>query len=421
MAPNRRLEPPKVSLEVIIALVLALACVGWGLWLRAYALGRPTSFASDEYHFVNGAQRYLQGLPDENDHPALGKLLIALGIRAFGDDGLGWRCVPALFGAASVAFAGLLARRLFSSSAAWVFALVLVSLDGFAIAYSRVALLDSMLTSLLLLSLLLSLGQSTVSLVGAIVVGGLAMGIKFTGVCYLGPLGCALLLRSGPGRVRWLLMAPLLSLFVYYLCQALGLWLTHAPWGPLSVWNQTLALLRHHVGLTDWQNPATSAWSSWLAPVRYLVLWRMEEGAIVRMVTTRGNPLVWWLSSLTVLSLSLWVLWRGVGPVLSAPPSQQTPRSTVSAFRLGPVSLPARSLVFCLAAYWSLLAPWIVTRRDSYLYHYLPSYLLALVLLSGVFGDVVRSRRRAVFLLMGALVSLSVWYSPRWAGLAPWA
>jgi dolichyl-phosphate-mannose--protein O-mannosyl transferase len=83
--------------------------------------------------------------------------------------------------------------------------------------------------------------------------------------------------------------------------------------------------------------------------------------------------------------------------------------------------LPARSLVFCLAAYWSLLAPWIVTRRDSYLYHYLPSYLIALVLLAGVFGDVVRSRRRAVFLLMGALVLLSVWYSPRWAGLAPWA
>jgi dolichyl-phosphate-mannose--protein O-mannosyl transferase len=79
--------------------------------------------------------------------------------------------------------------------------------------------------------------------------------------------------------------------------------------------------------------------------------------------------------------------------------------------------LPARSLLFALVAYWSLLAPWILTRRDSYLYHYLPSYLIALVLLSGVLGEVMRVRRRAVLALLAGIVLLSAWYAPRWAGL----
>ena len=401
---------------------LALACVGVGLcvaaglWLRAHDLWRPPFYAFDEHHFVDNARVYLQGsqlqnrelagLVDGNDHPPLGKLWIALGMRLFGDSGLGWRIMPAAFGAASVLWAALLARRLFPGTPAWCFALVFVSLDGFAIAYSRVALLDGMLTSLLLLCFWLLLGTNRASLAAAAVVGGLALAIKFSGICYLGPLAGALLLRSGSGRLRWLLIAPALSLLVYYACYALGLWLLGAPSGPASVWQHTLELIRHHAGLIDMQNPATSSWPTWFIPTRPLLLWRMVEGSSLRLVTSRGNPLLWWFCSASVLGLSGTLLWRGLGPVLRD-----------ARFRLWAIELPARSLVFALLCYWSLMAPWILTRRDSYLYHYLPAYLVAVVLVSGLFGALYQRRRRWALALALAVVLVSAGYAPRWAGL----
>jgi dolichyl-phosphate-mannose-protein mannosyltransferase len=408
--------PARNSRSTALVLACLCACVAGGLWLRVHDLWRPPFYAFDEHHFVDNARVYLQasqlqaselaGLADSNDHPPLGKLWIALGMQLFGDSGLGWRILPAAFGAASVLWAALLARRLFAGSAAGCFALVFVSLDGFAIAYSRVALLDGMLTSLLLLCFWLLLGTSSASLAAAAVVGGLALSIKFSGVCYLGPLAGALLLRSGSGRLRWLLIAPALSLLVYYACYALGLWLLGAPWGPASVWQHTLELLRHHAGLIDMQNPSTSSWPTWFIPTRPLLLWRMVEGTSLRLVTSRGNPLLWWFCSASVLCLTGTLLWRGLGPVLRE-----------ARFRLGAIELPARSLVFSLLCYWSLMAPWILTRRDSYLYHYLPAYLVAVVLVSGLFGALYQRRRRWALLLALAVVLVSAGYAPRWAGL----
>jgi dolichyl-phosphate-mannose--protein O-mannosyl transferase len=382
------------------------ACVLWGLWLRTHELWRPPFYAFDEHHFVDNAHNYLQRLPDLNDHPPLGKLLIALGISLFGESSAGWRCMPALFGAATIVVAALLARRLFPGSAAWAFALVFVSLDGFAIAYSRMALLDGMLSCLLLLSCWLALDTSSLALIGAALAGGLALSIKFTGVCYLAPLACALLTRSGRGRLRWLLIAPAVSTLVYYACYALGLWISRAPWDPISVWRATVALLRHHAGLIDMQNPSTSSWVTWFVPTRPITLWRTIDGATLRSVTSRGNPLLWACCSASALGLSCAVAWRGLAPILKA-----------GTFRLGWLSLPARSLIYLLAAYWACLAPWILTRRDSYIYHYLPSYLTAIVLVSGLCSSIYRSRRSWALTFTALMIAVSAVYSPRWAGL----
>jgi dolichyl-phosphate-mannose-protein mannosyltransferase len=382
------------------------ACVLWGLWLRTHELWRPLSYAFDEHHFVDNAHNYLLRLPDLNDHPPLGKLLIALGISLVGDNSAGWRCAPALFGAATIGVAALLARRLFPGSLAWAFALVFVSLDGFAIAYSRVALLDGMLSCLLLLSCWLALGTRAWALAGAAIAGGLALSIKFTGVCYLAPLACAVLTRSGGGRLRWLGLAPAISTLVYYACYALGLWISRAPWDPLSVWQATVDLLRHHAGLIDMQNPSTSSWVTWFVPTRPLTLWRTVEGSTLRSVTSRGNPLLWLCCSASALGLTCAVAWRGLAPLLTA-----------GKFRIGSSWLPARALVYLLTAYWACLAPWILTRRDSYIYHYLPSYLVAIVLVSGLCGSLYQARRAWALALTGLVIAVSAMYAARWAGL----
>jgi dolichyl-phosphate-mannose--protein O-mannosyl transferase len=98
--------------------------------------------------------------------------------------------------------------------------------------------------------------------------------------------------------------------------------------------------------------------------------------------------------------------WRGLAPVLNA-----------GTFRMRWLSLPARSLVYLLTAYWACLAPWILTRRDSYIYHYLPSHLIAIVLVSGLCSSVYQARRSWALAFTAAVIGVSASYAGRWAGL----
>ncbi|HMR09453.1 MAG TPA: phospholipid carrier-dependent glycosyltransferase, partial [Polyangiaceae bacterium] len=120
-------------------------CVVVGVWLRAQALEFPGVFTWDEHHFVENARNYLAHRPDLNDHPPLGKLMMAGALRALGDTAQAWRIVQLCF--------GLLLIPLVNRVAAWAsgdtrvgwLAAAMVSLDGFFIAYSRAALLDGIL------------------------------------------------------------------------------------------------------------------------------------------------------------------------------------------------------------------------------------------------------------------------------------
>src|SRR6266404_8095809 len=66
----------------------------------------PEKFYFDEVHYVPAARQMLEPVmpqPMLNPmHPPLGKQLIALSIRLFGDRALGWRYPGALFGALAV-------------------------------------------------------------------------------------------------------------------------------------------------------------------------------------------------------------------------------------------------------------------------------------------------------------------------------
>ena len=67
------------------------------LALRLFNLGTPKGFVFDEVYYVDGARDYLaHGVEVSGDdpefvvHPPVGKWLIALGIKLFGDNEFGW-------------------------------------------------------------------------------------------------------------------------------------------------------------------------------------------------------------------------------------------------------------------------------------------------------------------------------------------
>jgi 4-amino-4-deoxy-L-arabinose transferase-like glycosyltransferase len=142
--------------------LLGVVCL-LGIGLRAFHLGIPAAsrpgqgYIFDEHYYVSAA-RIIAGEPvtagdvyagtapagaDPNgEHPQLGKIIIAAGIVAFGDNTIGWRITAVLFGAAAILLLYWLVRC--AGGGAWLAlaAASLASVDNLWVVHSRIAVLD---------------------------------------------------------------------------------------------------------------------------------------------------------------------------------------------------------------------------------------------------------------------------------------
>jgi dolichyl-phosphate-mannose--protein O-mannosyl transferase len=386
-------------------LLVAVLMLLLGLYLRAQDLAFPENFTFDEDHFVRNARNYIVGLPDWNDHPPLGKLVIMLGIRLFGDNAVGWRVGSLTAGIASLFCAYGLASSLFSSKRAGLLAAACLAADGFFIAYSRTALLDGPLACFILAAAwTIVAAKRPWHIALACVLIGLAASIKFTGIVLIPALLLVtLVLRRAP---RWTAVFVALSPIVYWACFALGLATIGRPYGPTSVVNATHALLSHHLALTDMRNPATSYWYQWFLPVKPILL-RVDpapEGQL-RVMSSMGNPILWWTGGASLLATFLACLqWLGVKVGWT-----RADRNILGYFQQ---ALPKTSM---LLLFWTLpMLPWILTKRDSYIYHYLACYGFALILVAGGIDWLYAKRRIVGLIALIAIAELSVFYAPVW-------
>jgi len=122
----------------------------WTLW----NLGYEGTWV-DGADFATGNTSGFTTVGDFVAHPPLGKWLIGAGMALFGpDNAFGWRFTTAVAGIVVVLLTMLIARRLFSSILLAGLAGVFVAIDGIAIAMSRTALLDGILTMFVLAAFL---------------------------------------------------------------------------------------------------------------------------------------------------------------------------------------------------------------------------------------------------------------------------
>jgi dolichyl-phosphate-mannose--protein O-mannosyl transferase len=428
---------------------VVLVLIGLGVFLRVHAFAFPQTFLFDEHHFVENARNYLRHQPDWNDHPPLGKLFIAASMLWWGDNPVGWRA-PALLGGLLVLAAGALAAaRLFRSRRAGALTAALLSADGFLISYSRAGLLDGYLAACAILSLLVAtLPWTPWTALAAGLLGGIACSIKFSGAAVLVPLLIALATVTLSGRRKALLAAILLAtvLVTYVGSFSIGLGLARHPASVLDVIRETLRLVAHHAALTDMKNAWASSWPTWLLPARPLLLGYISQTGSLRVLSSLGNLATWWAAMILALTLGWTILVRGLettwgGPRWGAPtPHAAAPSNAAAAdeplpvaSRRAPRGAPSgmsfpelagdfldehgRATLLVLSTALAFLAPWILTRRDSYIYHFLPSYAV-LVLLLGGFLDWWQTRRPSQvlhFLLVVLLVA--AFYAPVWSFL----
>jgi dolichyl-phosphate-mannose--protein O-mannosyl transferase len=394
-----------------------LVSIIFGWFLRLHAFSFPDFMLFDEHHFVDNARNYLRHQPDGNDHPPLGKLFIAASILLVGDNSVGWRMPALACGAITVIMGGVVAARLFRRSSAGWMAAALLSTDGFLISYSRLALLDGYLAACAMLALFVaSSGWTRRTALAGGLIAGVASSIKFSGGAVLVPMFFAVA-TSSVARRRKASLAILLSvvcLVTYISAFAIGSRMIGHPASIAEVARGTLRLLTHHAALTDMTNPFASSWSTWILPARPIVFAHVRQIGSVRVLSSIGNLAIWWASVATAMALMWTILVNGLWATLHPQPDSAgagADEARVAAF----MRQNGRAVLLALTAAMAFLAPWVLTHRDSYIYHFLPSYAVLVLLLGGVL-DWCQARRPFAVLLFFLLVLLvSAFYAPVWS------
>jgi dolichyl-phosphate-mannose-protein mannosyltransferase len=122
----------------------------------------PDRIVFDEAYYAADACTFVHGGGDlcgiarafTDEHPHLGKWLIAAGIDLFGYTPFGWRVGPAVIGVLGVALLYVLARRLFGSTIAATAASGLLAIDLLWFVHSRIAMLDIFVSTFALAAIL---------------------------------------------------------------------------------------------------------------------------------------------------------------------------------------------------------------------------------------------------------------------------
>lgn len=399
-------SPADLTRRFAPALVLFVVAAG----LRFTALGSPSEVVFDEVHFGRFVTAYCCTHERHFDiHPPLGKLTAAGSARLLGYEGgqhfdrIGaplpstatWqlRFFPALAGSLLPVLVFFLARQLGASVAAASLAGWALALDNGHVVQSRLLSLDPLLVAASVGALSLALAairrRSLLLVAGAGVVAALALGSKFVGAAAVASGGMVLLFageeRSVMRRAGTVLVYSAALLLTYLAGWWLHFRLMSLP-GPGDeflvptgrFFSDVIAMHQQMVAANDHLeggHPNTSPHWSWPLMIRSVFYWTQGE----RVIYFLGNPVVWWGSSLLLVSaVTLPVLMRGTNLSVQGEPGGK-PRS--------------QAWVVLLAFGFSYL-PFALIGRIMFLYHYLVPLVFA-VLATVLFLERIGWIRRA--------------------------
>lgn len=357
---------------------LSLAVIVVFAIFRIWRLGFPAETVFDEVYFPKMASQYLAGESFFDIHPPLGKLIIALGEMVFGNTQIGWRIMPLLAGLAMIPAAAWAMRQLFDDKRAGLLAAILVAIDGLLIVYSRTGLMDGFI----LLFGVLAIGfcwrfirkreagePGWIPLILTGIFAGLAFAVKWIGVGFLPLVAGTTLLAMFFVKKRPISFADFLVWFaafivipaILYILPFTANWQTDF-WNHFALWHKQSWDYNVHLDAT---HPYASKWWSWPFLVRPIWFY-YKGGSAITGVDGIGNPIVWWGSTLAVVYTILAVIYSFLV-------YKRKENQVINRQHLWPV-------LFLLAGWGAFFIPWTVIGRVLFLYHYLSSYLFALLL-----------------------------------------
>lgn len=370
----------------------------WGILIfatltRFYQLGSPKSEYFDEVYHAFTAKIMLsderakawewwntppEGFAYEWTHPPLAKIGMAFGMLIFGENSFGYRFFGAILGIGIIYLIYLLAKVIFNDELVALLSAGVYSLDGLTLVLSRIGMNDNYILFFSLLSIYLFIKNKNW---GSALAFGFAISSKWSAIWCL-PILFILWLRRKNKFEPALFFAFLFLPFTIYLLTYAQMFATGHD---LSIWwGMQKQMWWYHTSLVA-THPYTSSWWSWPLLLRPIYLYTSDEinGTVARIYAF-GNPAVFWF---------------GFGAVLT---------SAYYAFKER-----NKNLAVIVFSYFIFFAPWALSPRIMFLYHYLPS----IPFLAIATGYVLRRNPKLTFYFLVLSFLLFVYFYPHWAGL----
>ena len=307
----------------------------FALFLRLWKLNQPKGYIFDEVYYAKNANSIINHGVELNStnqaefivHPPLGKWLIGIGIKLFGNNEFGWRISAAIIGTASIVLIYLIAQQLFDSYLLSNIAAGLMALDGLNLVMSRVALLDIFLMFFILLATYLFMRNQYWE---TGIVLGAASGIKWSGA-YLIPVFLLLSINFVRARAAKQLIIRFSQFIIIPILTYLSTWsgwlLTHSGWDRnwaagqsksfvpdviRSLWHYHSEILNFHTGLDDEHSYAANPWS-WLVLGRPTSFYYQSSSTCkpsncAQEILAIGTPILWWAATISlIVTIGFWL------------------------------------------------------------------------------------------------------------------
>jgi dolichyl-phosphate-mannose-protein mannosyltransferase len=374
-------------------LLVTVCAVVLGVWARVYHLGFPSRILWDERYFPVMANKYLHGEYQFDLHPPLGKFIIAVGIFLFGNDPIGWRIMPLVFGLALLPLVGALGWYCLRERVGALLLVIFFSVETIFIVNSRVGVMDIFLVFLVLATFLVALrAERGRQVILCSLLLGLAIATKWAAFPVAVPVAYVLW-RKGLFRafVGGLWISAVVYVAVVYVGALISVtanpvdaWLWVWDWH-LKAANKISAAIPHGWGSPWW------SWPIMLRPIRFF--YGVNGEGLLQVVMDIGNPLIWWSGTLAVLAGIFDMTRKALANKLSADDP----------------------IIPIVLGYVFLLLPWVPGTRIPYLYNYLPIYPFALLALVYWLCKLWNRRPWGSWLVVAfavAAVALSVYFLP---------
>jgi dolichyl-phosphate-mannose--protein O-mannosyl transferase len=391
------LPAPGWRRDLVLALLLALVAAA----VRLPRLGFPREEIFDEVYHAKTALQYLNGqAPTEWVHPPTAKLLIAVGIWAFGYESWAWRLLPVLAGIALAPVFFLFARRVLPTERAALFASALLLCDGVYLVQSRVAMTNIFAVLFQVSSALFIVragrrqGVPVFDMLAAGLCLGLALSTRWTSLWAAGFLGLTLVVLRRERLLQW--REILLTATAFVLLPAAIYTLSYVPWMMQGSGHSVPDMVRmqgsmwkYHATLNA-THPYFSKWYTWPWLARPTWYYFNSAEGWVRGIVAIGNPALWWVS----VPVSLWALLAGTraqradlglvgvscavaagmaftGGSVGSLVALAFLAASVTLILMARPSLRDPVLIFSGAGFFALYLPWGISPRTLNYSHYL--------------------------------------------------
>ena len=440
--PNNKLNIAWYIFTITIVFIFSIS-------LRFWQLGHLNTLVFDEVYYAKFANNYLTGTDFFNSHPPLSQYLIAIGIWLashfdFSPDTMNdltgswlstisYRWLNALTGSFLPLIVGAIAYQIYSRYSYSLIVTLFAALDGLFLVESRYALNNIYLVTFGLLGQLFFLlsRQGKDKYFFKLTLSGLFFGaaasIKWNGLGFL--LGIYLLWFIARLIVYYTKVTkqPLPKFFpkiirlkFHHLFCYLGLiplitysliWLPHLLMNPEdNFWQVHQKIINFHEKIGDGEDvhPYCSKWYTWplmLRPIAYFYS-RVsntqeivpsypplppETGQIIYDVHALGNPLLWWLSTLAIIIVTISLLLKLLTIIV-----QQNKLNKYPWF-----------LIYIIVNYLANLLPWIRITRCTFLYHYMSSLVFSWLALAWIV-DHYLTNKLPIYRQIGITIVLSI-------------